>query len=421
MSDMKGKEITEITLENDWEFRFEIESKNETVYLKLKSGTAEIFGSELVLGKQYKFTTGAKIGVFTWQRCVLEFIGKHSSYYIAKESPMMYYLHCHCSLEKLRNNAEQNNTRGPVVMVVGPSDSGKSVLCKLLLNYATRIISNSRKPVYVELDVNGGHVSVPGTIGAMVVEHPASIEDGFVSNTPLVYNYGHLDINENPALYNLLISKTADKIFQRIRNNKAVYNSGIIINTFGSSKSKGYQHLTHVAQAFEVDVILVLDQERIYNELVRDMPPFVKIAMLPKSAAAVEKSRNVKNEHRDAMIRQYFYGTTVFSLSTYTIEVKFSDVKIVKVGVATSSDSKGSDHCTKVTTVEPGSSLLHHLLAITHCKDIDDNFIETNVAGFVCVMNIDIDKEVLTFLSPQKKLSPEVYLIYSNAQYNESR
>lgn len=57
--------------------------------------------------------------------------------------------------------------------------------------------------------------------GAMVVEHPASIEDGFVSNTPLVYNYGHLDINENPALYNLLISKTADKIFQRIRNNKA--------------------------------------------------------------------------------------------------------------------------------------------------------------------------------------------------------
>lgn len=69
---------------------------------------------------------------------------------------------------------------------------------------------------------------------------------------------------------------------------------------------------------------------------------------------AVEKSRNVKNEHRDAMIRQYFYGTTVFSLSTYTIEVKFSDVKIVKVGAATSSDSKGSDHCTKVTTVEPG-------------------------------------------------------------------
>ena len=29
--------------------------------------------------------------------------------------------------------------------------------------------------------------------------------------------------------------------------------------------------------AFEVDVILVLDQERVYNELVRDMPSFVKV------------------------------------------------------------------------------------------------------------------------------------------------
>lgn len=39
----------------------------------------------------------------------------------------------------------------------------------------------------------------------------------------------------------------------------------------------------HAAQAFEVDVILVLDQERLYNELVRDMPNFVKVVLLPKS------------------------------------------------------------------------------------------------------------------------------------------
>jgi len=41
--------------------------------------------------------------------------------------------------------------------------------------------------------------------------------------------------------------------------------------------------LTHIALAFEVDVILVLDQERLYNELVRDMPVFVKVVLLPKS------------------------------------------------------------------------------------------------------------------------------------------
>ena len=41
--------------------------------------------------------------------------------------------------------------------------------------------------------------------------------------------------------------------------------------------------LIHAAKAFEVDVIIVLDQERLYNELVRDLPDFVKIAFQPKS------------------------------------------------------------------------------------------------------------------------------------------
>ena len=40
--------------------------------------------------------------------------------------------------------------------------------------------------------------------------------------------------------------------------------------------------MTNVAQAFEVDVIIVLDQERLYNELVRDID-FIKVVFLPKS------------------------------------------------------------------------------------------------------------------------------------------
>jgi polyribonucleotide 5'-hydroxyl-kinase len=59
--------------------------------------------------------------------------------------------------------------------------------------------------------------------------------------------------------------------------------SGVIINTCGWVKGDGYKQLTHVAQAFEVDIILVLDQERLYNELVRDMPTFVKVVFLPKN------------------------------------------------------------------------------------------------------------------------------------------
>lgn len=58
--------------------------------------------------------------------------------------------------------AEQESTRGPVTMVVGPGDVGKSTLTRILLNYAVRM---GRRPIYVDLDVGQGHISVPGTIG----------------------------------------------------------------------------------------------------------------------------------------------------------------------------------------------------------------------------------------------------------------
>lgn len=58
--------------------------------LQLTSGTAEIFGSALVISTVYKFRTGAKIAVFTWEGCVLNLVGKETSAaYVADETPMV--------------------------------------------------------------------------------------------------------------------------------------------------------------------------------------------------------------------------------------------------------------------------------------------------------------------------------------------
>ena len=111
--------------------------------------------------------------------------------YTSQETPMMIYLNTHAALEQLRIKAEKDNTRGPICMLVriffgyldlysflqvGPTDVGKSTVSKILLNYAVRL---GRKPIFVELDVGQGAISVPGTIGAMMVERPASVEEGF--------------------------------------------------------------------------------------------------------------------------------------------------------------------------------------------------------------------------------------------------
>lgn len=45
--------------------------------------------------------------------------------YVAKETPMNFYLNIHTALEQMRSSAEQNKYGGPRVMVVGPDDVGK--------------------------------------------------------------------------------------------------------------------------------------------------------------------------------------------------------------------------------------------------------------------------------------------------------
>ena len=87
-------------------------------------------------------------------------------------------------------------------MIAGPTDAGKSTFCRLLVNYAVRM---GRRPVFVDLDVGQGSISVPGTIGATVVEEPVNIDDGFDPNSPLVYNLGHKSPGHNLKLMNQVL------------------------------------------------------------------------------------------------------------------------------------------------------------------------------------------------------------------------
>jgi polyribonucleotide 5'-hydroxyl-kinase len=65
-------------------------------------GMAEIFGTEMVKGKEYQFTPGTKMAVFTYQGCTIHVKGKTEMTYVAKETPMIMYLNAHGGLETLR-------------------------------------------------------------------------------------------------------------------------------------------------------------------------------------------------------------------------------------------------------------------------------------------------------------------------------
>ncbi|RUS28840.1 CLP1, cleavage and polyadenylation factor I subunit,-like protein, partial [Jimgerdemannia flammicorona] len=192
----------EWVLDPEHEFRFEVDY-SATVKIK---GTAEIFGTELATGMSYEFS-GRKVAVFSVE-------------YQANETPMTSYLNTHLAIEQMRQDAQDRGEQGPRVMIIGPSDVGKTSLCKIFLSYALR---QGRQPIFVSLDTNEGSITMPGTLTATSITHIIDVEEGFGSSAttaasmgsstmPLAYYFGHPGPAENVKLYKILMSRLAHAV-----------------------------------------------------------------------------------------------------------------------------------------------------------------------------------------------------------------
>lgn len=337
--------------------------------------------------KKYTFHQGAKVAIFSYQGCVLIIRGTPDVCYIARETPMVQYLNTHSAIEQMRAKADERGTCGPIVLVAGPTDVGKSTLCRILLNYAVRL---GHRPIFVDLDIGQGTISIPGTLCSLLIERPASIEEGFSQLAPLVVHFGHKGPDCNNELYKICTTTLADITIERLKEDRRTMASGIIINTCGWVKGGGYKHLLHAAKAFKTGLILVLDQERLYNELLRDVDNSVNVVFLPKSGGVVERNKNIRAETRDLRIREYFYGSRS-PLYPHSIDIKWSDMKVYKIGAPSLPDScmplgmKAADNMTKLWPIQPGPGLLHHLLAFSFAETVEQDVLKKNVYGFVCV------------------------------------
>uniref|UniRef100_A0A3B3HBZ5 Polyribonucleotide 5'-hydroxyl-kinase Clp1 n=1 Tax=Oryzias latipes TaxID=8090 RepID=A0A3B3HBZ5_ORYLA len=398
-----GKDCTRFDLEKETELRFEVEAGEaaEQVELELLSGLAEVFGSELNRNKKYVFGPGSKIAVFTWQGCSVNLHGKPEVAYVSKDTPMLLYLNTHAALEQMRKQAERENERGPRVMVVGPTDVGKSTVCRMLLNYAVRV---GRRPTLVELDVGQSGVSVPGTVSALCIERPADVEEGFSVQAPLVYHFGSTTPGTNIKLYNKLTSCLAEMFSQRCEVNRKASVGGCIINTCGWVKGSGYQALVHCASTFQVDVVLVLDHERLYNELKRDLPHFVRVVLLPKSGGVVERSKECRRDTRDEKIREYFYGFRGVSYYPFSYE---------------------DDTQLKLVPVTPGRDLTYHVLSVSSVDDGDEgarkSIVEIPVCGFIVVTFVDTQTQVMKVLSPAPRPLPRHTLLIMDIRFMDMK
>lgn len=320
-------------LEKGHEFRFEVDSDKE-FEICLQTGSAELFGVELAVDKWYKFYGQAQGAVFTWYGCTLQTKGEASVAYVSDETPMTSYINLHAQLESRRDYAHETKTSGPRILIAGPTDAGKSSLCRILLNYALRL---QRKPTYIDLDVGQNDLTIPGAMAATPLDINAlSVEEGFRLITPLNYFYGHNSPSENPELYKNCIDQLAKAVSERMKNDPEVNSSGFVINTCGFIEGVGFRLLEHAVQAFQVDIVLVLGQDRLYSEFKRALNSDVTVLKIDRSGGVVPRSSTVRRKDRMRRIREYFYGpkcleTGVSTLSPATTELSFDQIQLYKI------------------------------------------------------------------------------------------
>ena len=64
--------------------------------------------------------------------------------------------------------------------------------------------------------------------GSVLVERVASVEEGFSQEAPLVYNFGQLSPDTNMTLYNILVSRMAKSVMEKMEANR----KGKLVVTF---------------------------------------------------------------------------------------------------------------------------------------------------------------------------------------------
>uniref|UniRef100_A0A0D9VDT1 Protein CLP1 homolog n=1 Tax=Leersia perrieri TaxID=77586 RepID=A0A0D9VDT1_9ORYZ len=394
------------------------------VRVRLVAGTAEIFGTELPPEGWVPVPPRSKIAIFTWHGATVELDGISESEYSSDETPMVIYVNTHAILDARRarartaasQGAPPEALQGPRVIVVGPSDSGKSTLCKMLLSWAAK---QGWKPTYVDLDIGQGSITIPGCISATPIEKPIDIVDGIPLEMPLAYFYGHPTPSVSPDVYRALMKELAQTLDKQFSGNSESRAAGMIINTMGWVENLGLELLHNSIEIFKADEKLW----KILKDAARNKPN-IDVVKLHKSEGVVPRNPKYRQKTRSFRIKEYFYGIAN-DLAPHSNIVNFRDVSVYKIGSYQAPKSAlpiGAEPVadpTRLIAVNISTDMVHTVLAVSYAKEPDE-IISSNVAGFIHVTDVDIQRKKLTYIAPCPGDLPSKLLIASSLTWYEA-
>mmetsp|Transcript_11477 Transcript_11477/g.10406 ORF Transcript_11477/g.10406 Transcript_11477/m.10406 type:complete len:440 (+) Transcript_11477:13-1332(+) len=439
---MANKQKNEWILEPETELRCEV-NETDILILKLIEGNCEIFGIEMAANKEYSFID-ENFAVYTWYGCKIEsqmVVGSSTSVYKADSTPLVAYVNTHSQLEARRDIALANQDYGPRVLVVGDADNGKSTTVRTLASYAARL---DRVPIVVDLDVGQNNISIPGTVSAVQIDKSSiNIEEVFSHNMPLVYYFGHVTPNENIELYKLLVDILFSNIKERMNNDLDTKSSGIIVNTCGWVDGVGYDLILHIIKSFMIDVILVMNHDKLYSSLMNLINDGITVVKLPTSGGIVRRNAAFRRRTRKSTIKQYFYGHSHIPHLTFSparLDIKLNNIKFLRAGGFLLSEGMRSmtddtvPSSTELIVIPPTTDLLNSVIGVLQPIDNNDSndinnsgktmeisneLIKSNIAGFIVIVSINIDQNSMTILSPCPGMLPSKYLLVGSIKWTE--
>ena len=369
-------------------------------------GLAEVFGAELPPESPVYYTRGSKFAVFTWHKAKILITGQVDSKYIRSSTIMQDYLELHANIQEDRENALISRTPGPNVVVWGSPGSGKSTLCKILINYALKM---GNRPIYIDLDIENNEIVPSGWIGAAKVKMPLPNDD--LNEESICMYYGFKAANMVKSLYKKQISELSEIVKKKIENKKeemqkeyadltqnkqhtgAVKSilepystskiplelaSGCVINTMITPYEPPEKTIKRIAKLFSADYIIVIHFEKLYVKLREEYKTSSKVKLREQSKfCGIINAGDVQNNIKNMSYRRYFHGkfgtldTCEWSLpldewKLYTIEILQLPLSAQPKG------AKEDQHMVTIKLAEPENILLQNkIVGVLDPIDVD--------------------------------------------------
>lgn len=383
-------------------------SKDQAIQLTLWYGRADIFGADIIPRKEYHIS-GQKIAVFARENSGIHVKGEPSIVYKSQNTLMPAYLKIHEVLEERRSWAKISGSKYPRVLVVGPPDSGKTTVIRILSNLASK---QNWHPTVVDLDVGLGLINMPGCISATVWQSHVNVDYSFFHDPVIAYYYGYLTPQEAPEHYKILVETIAAVIDRKSCSTDRLASSGLFIDTIGFRDGLGYDLLCHQAEFFACDVVIVIGQRKLYYRFLQHARHVssssgrqINVLKLPRSSEAVIRTSEIRRLNRNLRIANYFYNAEVTHNNLPIYHVPFGSIEVYRIGgnkASTSTLAFGSIvlyNPLKVTTLTIDSELEHSILAVSHAVTPHEILL-SNVAGFIQILRLDFTKKIVFYVSP---------------------